>query len=101
MRTYRRFFVLPILVATSLWAGQASAQNTDINSGNFIMPGCRASQAGSDDVFTLQGICSGAVSAIAHFSGRMPTPTCLPPGVTVGQAVRIVVFPCSWSNLCP
>ena len=94
--------------AFALTITAAPAQQQDMDSANFMMPGCRAflDQRSQGDIF-LQGECVGTVSAITVVAGmtnlslkRFPLPAndvrwklCIdePNGVTVGQEVRVVV----------
>jgi Rap1a immunity proteins len=62
----------------------------DTASANYVMKGCRdiEKRVTSTQNIDLQGLCAGAISAIANSDdGR-----CMPQDVTIGQAVRVVVY---------
>ena len=61
----------------------------DTKSANYVMKGCREieKRGTSTQNINLQGLCAGAISAIANSDdGR-----CMPQDVTIGQAVRVVI----------
>jgi hypothetical protein len=71
--------------------GIAMAQlRQDIDSANHVMVGCRAFANDANHTYYLQGSCTGRVATI-HYFGSSRLGVCMPDGVNVGQAVRVVV----------
>jgi len=68
--------------------GSASAQSSDINSANNIMPGCRKGLQGAS-IGYLEGLCQGTIQTSLYFSVQLGI--CAPAGVNVGQFMRVVV----------
>jgi hypothetical protein len=78
-------------VALLAQQGAASAQQRqDLDSANHVMVGCRAFVNNADHTYYLQGSCAGRVATI-HYFGASRLGVCMPDGVNVGQAVRVVV----------
>lgn len=77
------------LCTLSLLVGCEVSAQPDVNSGNYMMPGCRdfLKKIGTD-TFTA-GACYGLVTGIAF--GGSAINICLPNGVTSDQAVHVVV----------
>ena len=61
----------------------------DVNSADYIMPGCRNFIGNTDVSYLLQGLCAGSVGAIIQFGRRLDT--CIPSAVNVSQSVLVVV----------
>ena len=70
--------------------GSASAQSQDAGSANYTVPGCRDGMAGENRQPFRQGLCGGIVQTILYF-GRTSFNVCMPEGVTMGQAITVVV----------
>jgi hypothetical protein len=82
-----RKLILAIAVSLSLTGVSGHAQE-DANSANWIMVGCRLAIAnGATDHPYRQGVCKGAVAAIASVAPGV----CVPHGATNDQAMRVVV----------
>ena len=80
---------IALVAAMLLNCGESFAE--DLESGNYIMPGCRSFTAqtpstAAADAFA-RGQCLGIVDTIAALTADV----CHPPGVTSGQAVSVVV----------
>lgn len=61
--------------------------DTDLDSAEYIMPGCRQFLIGNTQFHFLEGNCNGIVETLEFMSPDL----CVPPGSTLGEAVRIVV----------
>lgn len=74
------------LLALCISGTSASAQ--DVNSGNHMLPSCKALTVKGDasEPFA-QGICSGTIDGLFYAGAGL----CPPDGVTVGQMTRVVV----------
>jgi hypothetical protein len=83
MKANAAFFagaLLSVLCSSS----QGKAEETA--SANNVMAGCRHFVANDNNDYLLQGVCAGILIALRDYAG-----SCAPPGVTTGQAVRVVV----------
>jgi hypothetical protein len=86
------------LAAATLAAGMAStpawAQIPDIDSADYIMPGCHdyVSSEPSNAIFAA-GLCVGTVRTLAFYAGELPPRHrfCFPEGATTVQAVLVVM----------
>jgi hypothetical protein len=79
--------VLGVAVALLLTAGDARAQVTGGITGNDILQSCQAHLWKQRSY--IGGVCQGAVYSLFVFSERLEL--CIPDGVIVGQAFRVVV----------
>jgi hypothetical protein len=70
--------------------GSASAQSPDTVTANYMISGCRSTLANDNKNYVGQGYCLGAVAVIFHFA-ETHFGICAPDGVTIGQAVKVVV----------
>jgi hypothetical protein len=61
--------------------------DTDLDSAEYIMPGCRQFLVSNTQFHFLEGNCNGIVETLEFMSPDL----CVPPGSTLGDAVRIVV----------
>lgn len=93
----------PQVVAFLYYAGQAAQfdggkylvqiaepsipTDTDLDSAEYIMPGCRQFLVSNTQFHFLEGNCNGIVETLEFMSPDL----CVPPGSTLGEAVRIVV----------
>jgi hypothetical protein len=68
----------------------ALAQLQDTGSADYVVVGCRDGMSGENRQPFRQGLCGGIVQTILYF-GRTSFNVCTPEGVTMGQAIRIVV----------
>jgi hypothetical protein len=76
-----------LIVGLMMVSGGVVAEPENIDSANFIMPGCRDNQPADNSGYFKSGICYGKVSALAY----MQKESCFPRGVTDGQKVRVIV----------
>ena len=85
-------FMRGITLGAGMLLGCGESFAEDLESANYIMPGCRSFTAetlpssAADDAFK-RGQCLGIVDTIAALTADV----CHPPGVTSGQAVSVVV----------
>src|SRR5262245_59902984 len=81
-----------IAVAVALLAqqGTASAQPPRTVTTNYMISGCRSALADDNKNYVAQGYCLGAVAMIFHFA-ETHFGICTPDGVTIEQAVKVVV----------
>src|SRR5262245_39277699 len=82
-----------IAAAMMLLAQQGTASAQPEASANFTMPGCRsavANNAGTWDLATLQGYCTGVIASV-YWLGRDHLGICSPKESNIGQAIRVVV----------
>jgi hypothetical protein len=70
--------------------GPALAQLQDTGSAEYVIVGCRDGISGENRQPFRQGLCGGIVQTILYF-GRTSFNVCIPEGVTMGQAIRVVV----------
>jgi Rap1a immunity proteins len=89
MRKRQAIGFAPVLVL--LAQHPAWAQPLDAVSANYMMSGCRSALASENKNYVGQGCCLGAVAMIFHFA-ETHFGICTPDGVTIGQAVRVVVI---------
>jgi Rap1a immunity proteins len=68
----------------------ASAQVQDTGSADYVIVGCRDGMSGENRQPFRQGLCGGIVQTILYF-GRTSFNVCIADGVTMGQAIRVVV----------
>ena len=83
--------LIAILFCT--FAGQASAQ-PDPDSGNFMLPRCKALVHNKkDEMSVYSGVCGGVISTLVWSSEmfRDPAKFCAPSTVTNGQSSLVVV----------
>lgn len=73
-------FVAAILIS-------CGATGENIDSANYIMPGCRAFIAKNQDDPFKKGLCIGILETLAGTTSDV----CHPAGTTVGQTIRVVV----------
>jgi hypothetical protein len=87
----RKRHAIGIAAYLALLAQQpAWAQPPDTVSANYMILGCRSALASENKNYVGQGYCLGAVAAIFHFA-ETHFGICTPDGVTIEQAVRVVV----------
>jgi hypothetical protein len=108
----RTFLTVTIVAAAFLWAEPATQAEESYNTGNRMLPACRAwlrmqsnnpavlkSETAHGDAwhFIEMGICAGQVAGVAHGLTVLTVPgdqspmACIPDGVTYEQEVRVVV----------
>src|SRR5262245_61291337 len=87
--------VLSFILIGLLLASQAARADVDVNSANYIMPGCRGFLA-NQPVGTLmeigifsQGVCAGITSALFGLDRQLGV--CTPKGAKVKQVMRVIV----------
>ena len=84
---------IALIAAMILNCGAAFAE-VDRTSANYRMQGCRefllSSLSSAQHSPLAQGFCAGAVGGIGYAASGV----CVPPGVTTGQMVRVVVKSC-------
>lgn len=68
-------------------AEPSDSSETDLDSAQYIMPGCRQFLVSKTQLHFLEGNCNGIVETIEFMSPDL----CVPPGSTLDEAVRIVV----------
>jgi hypothetical protein len=77
-----------ILIAALMGhSARVVAEPENIDSANFVMPGCRDEQPTDNTRYFKTGICYGKISGLAY----MQKESCPPRGVTDSQKVRVVV----------
>ena len=59
----------------------------DIDSGKYVLQGCRSFISAGRDDYLAQGICMGAVKAIIQTHQRL----CRPKVLTTDQAIRVII----------
>jgi len=77
------------ITALMLSGGSAFGANA-MTSANDVMPGCRDSLKPEITADFLQGFCLGLITALSDVADATKI-SCLPPEVTRGQIVRVVV----------
>jgi Rap1a immunity proteins len=84
------FVLLCFLV---IWSGPAAAQPAGVNSGAWMLPGCRAALTPSADPDFRQGMCAGSLGTLLFLGDALPddVKVCRPKGAVLHDAVRIVV----------
>ena len=92
------------LAMLAVWHPPADAQE-NMTSANYQLPHCKAYLAEQDGNDFLQGACVGIIRALLVTGNLFAPPNqfCVPKGVTVRQAVRVVVQhiesrPSYWHN---
>jgi hypothetical protein len=84
------------LLVAMVWGSPVAAQE-DVQSGNFMLPGCRYSLNSKDPALQGNifrgGLCSGIVSALSAVSTTMEPAYrfCVPNAATFNQQVQVVV----------
>jgi hypothetical protein len=94
VNTSVRFAARVAACCASLALPAAPATAQDIDSANYMLPGCKDSIEGNPRDYTSAGVCLGTVKAIAYMARVFPTSrSCVnvPTGVTNVQAMRVVV----------
>ena len=86
----RRATEIAAALALLTQQGPASAQLQDTGSADYVIVGCRDGMSGENRQPFRQGLCGGIVQTILYF-GRTSFNVCIPEGVTMGQAIRVVV----------
>ena len=76
-----------VLAATTVLPAQESSIEEDMDSADYIMPGCRQFLVSNTPLHFLEGNCNGIVDNLAF----MGPDVCVPPGLALGEAVRVVV----------
>ena len=79
-----------IAAVLGLLAQQSAAAQQDTGSADYVIVGCRNGLSGETRQPFRQGLCAGIVQTILYF-GRTSFNVCIPEGVTMGQAIRVVV----------
>ena len=95
----KRREVVPITTAAIIAASMlapAIAADPDINSANYLMPGCRALIAFADHATTTDfagsGVCLGTINTLGTLSvAGLLHSVCIPQHATNGQVGRVVV----------
>lgn len=89
MSNTARLFAMACLM---LAAGTTRAVAQDLNSANYLMPGCEAfvAQNSNSGIVFQAGMCAGQVQGVLDTAESVHM-VCSPPQVTLGQAVRVVV----------
>ena len=86
--------LLLLLAAFALAGTPSVAEEDNLHSANAIMPGCRALLSNSNGGFAM-GLCVGVVEGMIYemsvWQETSPSFVCLPKGITIEQAVRVVV----------
>ena len=79
-----------VLIAALMLSGGAAVAESDVQSGNYVMPGCRASLENkvNSDAYRA-GLCSGTILTLLNLSERLGI--CTPDTVTVAQLRMVVV----------
>ena len=70
--------------------GLLAQRSASAGSANYTVPGCRDGMAGENRQPFRQGLCGGIVQTILYF-GRTSFNVCMPEGVTMGEAITVVV----------
>lgn len=95
-------FRAAILTALSLLAPISSATAEDIDSANWLLPGCKAfvDRRELEGQPFRAGVCAGSVNMLVQVSELLPSSTrfCAPNGATKRQAVQVAV---SYINRIP
>ena len=65
----------------------AAIAEDDIDSGTYVLRGCRSFISAGRDDYLAQGICMGAVKAIIRTNPRV----CRPKILTTDQAIRVII----------
>src|SRR5947208_1218098 len=86
-----------VMITIIAMLASSTATGQDVNSVNYILPGCRVVAQGSvtvaDEIAPRVGFCTGKLDALM-WSGRLypaDRSFCLPPGTTVAQAAAVIV----------
>lgn len=66
---------------------ETSSAKEDMNSANYMMPGCRALTSNREGDAFKRGLCGGTVETLVKWARNV----CSPNHWTIGQSVRIVV----------
>jgi hypothetical protein len=85
-----RRHAIAITAAMALLGQQSAAAQQDTGSADYVIVGCRDGMSGENRQPFRQGLCGGIVQTILFF-GRTNFNVCMPEGVTMGQAIRVVV----------
>jgi|SRR5262245_40180850 len=88
-----RRYAIGIAAAVALLAQQGSAaaqSGQNVNSANYVMPGCRDFVNGIERDLLRTGLCAGIVRPMLSF-GPTKFGICPPNRVTFEQAVRVVI----------
>src|SRR5437870_3591848 len=78
---------LGLAAAAMLPLQPARAEEMDLDSADYIMPGCRQFIVSNTPFYFLEGNCNGIIETLQFMSPDV----CAPPGSTLVEAVRIVV----------
>jgi Rap1a immunity proteins len=81
---------IAIAAAMALLGQQSAVAQQDTGSADYVIVGCRDGMSGENRQPFRQGLCGGIVQTILYF-GRTNFNVCMPEGVTMGQAIRVVV----------
>ena len=82
-------YAIGIAAALALLGHQSALAQKDTGSANYMMVGCHDGVSGRNREHFVQGLCAGNIQAILYL-GRANN-VCPPSGVTMGQALRVVV----------
>ena len=77
--------ILRLLTVFALLA--ISRAHAKYESANEMMPGCRDATSENNRTLFLQGLCVGAINALADTDNEV----CLPPNSTLGQSLSVVI----------
>jgi hypothetical protein len=89
MMTHRRALATATIAALMLTPAVAEP---DLNSANYLMPACKKfanSDFNVNSLSFLSGVCAGTIGTLMTISSVLHI--CLPPQVTNGQAVQVVI----------
>jgi hypothetical protein len=81
---------IAIAAAMALLGQQSAVAQQDTGSADYVIVGCRDGMSGENRQPFRQGLCGGIVQTILYF-GRTNFNVCMPEGVSMGQAIRVVV----------
>ena len=81
---------IAIAAAMALLGQQSAVAQQDTGSADYVIVGCRDGMSGENRQPFRQGLCGGIVQTILYF-GRTSFNVCIPEGVTMGEAIRVVV----------
>lgn len=86
-----------LVLALCSWS-VASEAETDVGSGNFFLPSCKAALADADRRRVIPGIsdfrkgfCAGVAAVLKEVGPALPLRWCPPAGVTNVQTIRVIV----------
>jgi hypothetical protein len=94
MRLLYSVSLFVLCAALSSGPAEAQGRTSDVDSANWVLPGCKAFAENRPDLLAFrQGICAGAITALTFIGSSLPEGyrTCPPKTATHGQKIRVVI----------